>query len=722
MQQTSGVGDGAEGCAPQAKPRLPDATFDPGLQCLCRLLHTPVAAILSDDFDDAWFGAPDATGLLSTSARAQALSGRLPTSAHPGRTAGLQPVLVRRLAMTSREPGAVLCLFDTKPRSFSADDEATAAGFVEIFTALLRQQRKLRAQSARLSAQAQSLAHSRKIFKRASEVAKIGVWECDLNDEGLVWTDAVYDMFELPRGSKVSRQQTLELYTPESAAELKARRAEAIRDRTGFRMEARIVTARGNPRWMRLTATVECEGDQAVRIFGMKQDISEEKALAERTRYLAEYDALTGLANRSRFQAELSGLETDPTPSCGSTALLLIDLDGFKQINDTFGHALGDECLKEIARRLQNICGAADLVARVGGDEFAVLLKACADRRSLNLMANAIVEGLRRPIERSGQSFQLGASVGVALCDVHLKAELAEFFTKADTALYAAKAAGKNTFRFFEPVMKQASELRLATIQSVGLALAQDQLDLHYQPKFQLSDGALAGFEALLRWRMPEGRTVSAGAFLAAFDDPELSDRIGRFVISRALAQAAEWKSDGLAFGHVSLNASPRQLQAPRFVDALIVQVEEAGLSPEMFEIEMTESLILTEKNGPVYRQARRLRDAGFRIAIDEFGTGYASVVRMRDFPADTIKIDRSFMRRLLSSKGDAAIVEAVLSLGGKLGKTVIAVGVETEEQAGRLAELGCTGAQGFYFSRAVAASEAQRFMFDAKRVIGQVA
>jgi diguanylate cyclase (GGDEF)-like protein len=313
---------------------------------------------------------------------------------------------------------------------------------------IARLRQELAAQALLIREQEASLAHSRKIFRRASEAARIGVWECTLADESLVWTDGVYDIFEIPRGAPLNRQQTLLCYPEESRRELVAIRSKAIEECSGFTLDTEIITMKGNRRWMRITATIECENGVAARIFGMKQDITEEKILADRTRYLAEFDVMTGLANRAQFQARLSALDeasVDGSERIG--ALLLVDLDGFKQINDTFGHAFGDSCIKEAAARLAEVCSAVELVARIGGDEFAVLVGPEFGGTALEQLAHSIVEALGRAIETKNGAYHLGASVGVARkgdCSSE------QIFTRADTALYAAKASGRNTFRMFD--------------------------------------------------------------------------------------------------------------------------------------------------------------------------------------------------------------------------------------------------------------------------------
>jgi diguanylate cyclase (GGDEF)-like protein len=551
--------------------------------------------------------------------------------------------------------------------------------------------------------QATSLEQSKRIFEHASAVAKIGVWECDLNFEALTWTDGVYDLFELPRGSAVTREQILELYSERSRKELEVLRAKAIREQSGFELDAEIITAKGNKRWMRLTANVEYENGVPARIFGMKQDITAEKALWERTRFLAEVDVLTGLANRSAFQIKLSGA-TGAEPVSGG-ALLLIDLDGFKHVNDTFGHALGDECLKEIAVRLRSVSEQAQILARIGGDEFAVLIGGDLDHRSIEQLADQILEELRRPMYRGEQSFQLGASIGIAPRET--AASPSDLLANADIALYAAKAAGKNSYKTFTGDMKIQVDRRAATVARIADALSEDRLELYYQPKINIGDNSLAGFEALLRVRVPDGSVIAAGAFAAAFEDPELSRRLDQWVIDSALAQASRWTRTGVGFGHIAINLSSSQLHDPRFAERLLEKTAMYGLSPQLIEVEMTEGVFLRNEIGPVSGNLGRLKDNGIRIALDDFGTGYASLVHLRSYPIDIIKIDKSFVDRFLSSEQDRAIMEATVGLGLRLGMDVVAEGIETSGQLEGLKELGCPIGQGFLFSAPIPASAA---------------
>lgn len=301
-------------------------------------------------------------------------------------------------------------------------------------------------QNALIEDQTHQLVHSRKIFDRASAAAQIGVWECSLPDNSLKWTDVVYDIFEMPRGSELVRERIVELYTAESAKELGIKRTRAIEERGGFGMDAEIITAKGNRRWMRITATVECENGVPVRIFGMKQDITEEKNMIDRMRYLANFDQMTGLANRAQFQPHFSTF-CETVPDTGVAALVLIDLDGFKAVNDTHGHAAGDACLKEAAARLRSAFGAAEIIARIGGDEFAILFSTEGENEEVFSLVRDAIQDMRRPVAHQGAALRIGASAGVAFADGCTPSEL---FRRADLALYAAKAAGRNTFRLFE--------------------------------------------------------------------------------------------------------------------------------------------------------------------------------------------------------------------------------------------------------------------------------
>lgn len=312
-----------------------------------------------------------------------------------------------------------------------------------VFSAVARLEAEIAAQAALIAEQAAGLAHFRKLFERASEAARIGVWHCELDGERLTWTDVVYDLFDLPRGAPLDRAEILKCYPPESRRKLDSVRGRALAEGGGFEVDLEIVTFAGISRWIRITATVEREAGRAVRLFGMKQDVTEQRRLAEELRRLAEQDPITGLANRTCFESQLARFDAPGDPMASGGALIVLDLDGFKAINDAHGHAAGDLCLRVCGSRLAEICEGAALIARIGGDEFAVVLGPGHDVGTLAALADRVVAGLSRPIPTDRASLRVGASVGLALacgCGSTL-------YRAADAAMYAAKTAGRNCWR-----------------------------------------------------------------------------------------------------------------------------------------------------------------------------------------------------------------------------------------------------------------------------------
>jgi diguanylate cyclase (GGDEF)-like protein len=321
-----------------------------------------------------------------------------------------------------------------------ASHEETAAAVARLTALVEAQARTIRSQEA-------AMARSRDIFERASAAARLGLWECDLTSETLQWSAGTYDLFDIPRDTPLRRNQALVRYPAASLKRLEAVRSRAIAEGGGFNLDTAIVTPNGGERWIRITATTAGAGERPTRLFGLKQDITEERQRSERTRYLAEFDQLTGLANRNQFQARLTRSCAEDGQSGGT--LLLIDLDGFKEVNDSLGHAAGDECLKEAARRLAAACADAASVARIGGDEFAVLLAPSTSPGTPVLLAKQFIAAMSRPIRCGWQRCQIGASVGLAQI---AGCSAPEAFKRADAALYAAKAAGRNTLRWFDPL------------------------------------------------------------------------------------------------------------------------------------------------------------------------------------------------------------------------------------------------------------------------------
>nr|WP_246412958.1 diguanylate cyclase [Methylobacterium brachythecii] len=356
----------------------------------------------------------------------------------------------------------VLSLFHSHPRWLSPEHVRVFEDLAAELAPLAQRRRdavtiaRLR---QRIEKQAEMFARSRDTFERAATGARVGLWECALHDESLTWSGQVYDMFGIARGGRLVRQQSLECYADASRGLLERIRREALERRHGFQLDAEITTTRGANRWIRINAAVDCRAGRPFRLFGMKQDITEQKLQLEQTRFLAQRDAMTGLANRTQFEERFATLDGDPLGHSPIEALILVDLDGFKQVNDGFGHAAGDACLKESALRLSAICAQAELVARIGGDEFAVLLGPVFERDAIETLGREIVTGLAKPMASAAHVLHVGASVGIAHVDGPCTPS--DLFTQADIALYAAKAAGRGTVRTFVAGMGADSERRI---------------------------------------------------------------------------------------------------------------------------------------------------------------------------------------------------------------------------------------------------------------------
>jgi diguanylate cyclase (GGDEF)-like protein len=416
--------------------------FRPRLERLCKLLGVSGARLTQSEGGLLRLVAsvgrsPD--DLPDLEARALRQSGPLVLPDH-GSAIGFYAGMV--LPVADGMGAMVLSLFDPRPRSAEvAHTIAAMAGELLLAAALRRQEALAARQAAEIARIIHREEQHRILFERASATAKVGIWQCELPEERLSWTNGVYDIFELPHQVPITREMIVALYKPDSRRAMEAARAHALEHGADFSLDVEIITARGNERWMRLTGAVESQNGVPRRIFGVKQDITEQKVLSDQTRYLAEFDVMTGLANRSQFQAHLDQLDGK-----GIGALVLVDLDGFKQVNDSYGHAVGDACLKEAANRLLACCPGAVLVARIGGDEFAVLTSRETPPETVEAMARGIVWTMGQPAHCLGQALSIGASVGVAYREWQSADDL---FRHADAALYAAKDAGRNTSRIY---------------------------------------------------------------------------------------------------------------------------------------------------------------------------------------------------------------------------------------------------------------------------------
>jgi len=432
----------------------------------------------------------------------------------------------------------------------------------------------------------------------------------------------------------------------------------------------------------------------------LKVEIANREESQAKSQYLAHHDSLTGLGNRLLFKEQLEEALKDVSIAPHPLAVLFLDLDGFKAVNDTLGHSVGDLLLKLVATKLRDILPRTDRIARLGGDEFAILQISSTQPGSSIALAEKIIEVVGQPSSIDGHDVTVGASVGIAVAHPgNMNTE--NFLKSADLAMYSAKSDGRGTYRMFDPEMDAIVQARRLLEREMRTALAQDGFRLFYQPLVNLQTKKVTAFEALMRWQHPERGMVPPSEFIPVAEEMGLIVQLGEWALRHACAEATEWP-DGIC---VSVNLSPLQFSKGSLVSTVMSALASAGLPASRLELEITESVLLekSERNISILNQ---LRDLGVRISMDDFGTGYSSIGYLRSFPFDKIKIDQSFVRDLLVDEGSLAIVRAIAGLGVSFGMTTTAEGVETEEQMRCLNLEGCIEVQGYLYSKPVPASE----------------
>ena len=430
----------------------------------------------------------------------------------------------------------------------------------------------------------------------------------------------------------------------------------------------------------------------------VKRDITDRLRAEARVRHLAHHDPLTDLPNRALFHDRLLQALSEGLRYGEQTALLLLDLDRFKDINDTLGHDAGDALLLEVGRRLLACTRESDTVARLGGDEFALILPRLESSAAATTVAAKVEAALAHPIVYAGYSVHVEASIGVTVCPGDGK-EPGQLLKNADIALYQAKAEGRGTYRFFAPEMRWQVERRRELEDELRLGLGRGELVPFYQPKVRLADGRLVGIEVLARWRHPSRGIVMPEEFLPVAEEVGLGPVMGELILREAVSQAQAWQAAGLAVGCLAVNLSAPQLRRSGLARTVRAVLAETGFAPESLMVEVTEGVFLGRGVGLIAAELEELHAAGVTVALDDFGTGYASLAHLKRFPIDVLKIDRSFVLDLPHDPEGAAIVRAVIGLGHSLGMGIIAEGVETEEQLAWLRLQGCDYAQGFLFA-----------------------
>ncbi len=445
---------------------------------------------------------------------------------------------------------------------------------------------------------------------------------------------------------------------------------------------------------------IEVSAERIVRPYGSHDAVATYEGETKELYRLANFDMLTGLANRGRFFREVE----EALARALNVAVVMIDLDGFKDVNDTLGHAVGDHILQEVAQRLESHVGSTGVVARIGGDEFALLLNEVADPQQALKISNIANEGVAKPMLIDGQEIRIAASCGVALAPLHTINPV-ELLGNADLALCRAKTNGRGRSLVFEPSLRMEAAARRIYGMEIHRAVKQGEFILVYQPQIRLSDGALTGAEALIRWLHPVRGLLTPAAFLPALERGPLAATVGSWVLDEACAQAALWRRSGMETFRMGVNLFGAQFRGGDFAAEVMETLDKHGLPPSALELEITENIVL-DHDDVVLEKLRDLRAFGVGIAFDDFGTGYASLSLLKRYPLTRIKIDRSFVDGMLVSKKDASVVQAILDMARAFDLETIAEGIEREPERESLLSQGCTEGQGYLIGKPMLASQ----------------
>ena len=475
-----------------------------------------------------------------------------------------------------------------------------------------------------------------------------------------------------------------------------------------FQTEYRIVKPDGSARWIwARTFPIRDQRGTVYRLAWVAEDITERKQAEEMIQHMAFYDTLTSLPNRNMLMERLRNAIRDYGGQGQRMALLMMDLDRFREINDTLGHHRGDLLLQQVGRRLRETIFVRDVVARLGGDEFAVLLLKLTNEGDIQVAIEKITEALKAPFVVEDVQIAVETSIGVALYPSH-GTDPDTLIQRADVALYTAKKSGTG-YALYTAELDRHSPQRLALMAELRQAIEQNQLVLHYQPKVILKDQKVFGVEALVRWKHPQRGTIMPDEFIGPAEQTGLIHPLAHWVLKEAMGQCSNWQKAGLEVA-VSINLSARNLLDPKLPERVVELLQTSGVSPDRIQFEITESAIMTD---PTHAQdiLMKLHGIGIKISIDDFGIGYSSLSYLRKLPVVQIKVDKSFVINMTQNEGDAKIVYSTIQLAHNLGLEVVAEGVETQEILDRLIKMGCDAAQGYYISRPIPAEELTRWL-----------
>lgn len=551
----------------------------------------------------------------------------------------------------------------------------------------------------------QALERSEHRLKMALDMDQTLVWEKNLK------TGEVYMSGTLgqPLPGLESGKSVLELVHPDDQKMVRREWRRHVSRGAAYETEVRLPGVDGKEKWLHSVQTLVRDSDgRAESILGVVKDVTKRRTAEAEIERLAFRDTLTGLSNRAFFQRRFSDAVENAQRRHGTMGLIMLDVDHFKDVNDSFGHDAGDFLLQSIAALFDRAFRKTDLVARLGGDEFAIAMPDATDATALIRPVNTFLDLLKEPIEHRGKHFNIGVSIGAALLSPDEDA--AQLLKNADIALYEAKYAGRGRVVLFQPAMRTVVETRTNLLREVREGILRNEFVLYYQPVVDIVDinnQCVTGFEALMRWVHPTKGVLTPAHFMAAFEDQDLSLRLGEVTLNAAFQQMRLWLDQGVTFGRVAVNVSSAQFRSGKLATTVQAKLQLWNIPPECLTIEVTENVYMGWSWDAVSETIRTLHNTGVQIALDDFGTGYASLANLRQFPIDRLKIDKSFIQ----NPDDNAIVRAVIGLGSSMGMKVIAEGVENIEQLDLLRQQGCDQVQGFHFSQAMPAGEVPEYL-----------
>jgi diguanylate cyclase (GGDEF)-like protein len=542
-----------------------------------------------------------------------------------------------------------------------------------------------------------NLMNDHRRLEMAQRLANIGSWEWLPSEDVMSWSQTTFQLLGIKPYSKPATLETLiESLDPVDQQIIREKMQQALLAPTALQLECRLNPSSGLDCFIQIVAQPYFDGENFICMDGYIQDITDQKQNESRLQELAFKDSLTGLDNRHLLSDRLKRAIDTANRRNQKFSILFLDLDGFKQINDSFGHEQGDQLLIKVADRLSNLVRSEDSIARLGGDEFCILLNEHADDFSAVHVAQKVIDSFNHPFDLKHASIVIGVSIGISVFP-NDGLTLQALFKSADTAMYNAKNNGKNQFSHYSKDMTEQAIQRLELEQAMQQALNNQDFDLYYQPKASLIEHKIIGVEALLRWDRPGHGFISPDIFIPVAEAIGLIARLGNWVLQTACRQLANWHAAGLKVS-MAVNISPLQLEHASFVETVIKTLKETGLSAEYLELEITESGI--QVSDLLIERISYLRAMGVKIAIDDFGTGYSSLSSLKNLPVDILKIDKEFVRHIPDDANDSAMVASIVGMAKTLGLDVVAEGVETLEQLEYLDAIHCDIAQGYFIGR----------------------